>query len=167
MNRILKSLGIALVLLCLGLTLVIGYGALNRMMKQQDTRRSLTDIAAIKLPKSQDFEVSKISSFDFSATESGGSCHYSRDFFAIGTSLPELLALDTYVNYLQLLGWTPRERQYPTSRVMYFEENTLLAATTNEQVAELRDSVEFAQMREDYHTVILRLEFMLPSRDEC
>jgi len=71
-------------------------------------------------------------------------------------------------SYLQLLGWTPRAKQYPTSRVMYLGENTLLAATTNEPEAELRDSVEYAQMREDYQTVILlRLEFMLPSRDEC
>lgn len=163
MKYLLWFLGIV-VLLCL---LVFGVQLTNHYMKQREARIGL-DALVTQLPELRDFEKVKVVYREFSNTEYGVTCYYARAFIITGTRLSESESLDVYTAKLESLGWMPREKQYETSRVLYYEMNDRIVVRSGEPGVDIKDALDYAQLRKDYQSVIfIRIDYMVPNREEC
>lgn len=146
-----------------------GCNVLNERAQQREARAGLEIIVGTMLPESDQFDLVETVSFDDSGSESGMvTCYYAVDYLIIGAPVPETEALNSYAADLHLLGWEPRSRQYPTSRVFRYGDNARAVATIGNPGASIRDAVDYAQVRTLYQSIIfVRLDFILPSREAC
>jgi len=106
--------------------------------------------------------------FHSDENEDGPICYYARAFVIVGTLLPETQALDTYTEKTQSLGWTPEGRQYEISRILIRGVNDRIVIGSGEPGVDIKDALDYDKLRETYRSIIfVRLDYMLPSRDEC
>ena len=135
---------------------------------QRREARAGLDAAVTQLPKPAGFDTIKVVYREFRSTEYERKCFYARAYVIIGSSLPEVEALDVYVEKLEALGWVPREKQYKTTRVLRRGTHERIVIELGQPGVDIKDAVDYAQLRNTYPTIIfVRVDFMLPSRDEC
>jgi hypothetical protein len=142
--------------------------AVSCAQPQRREARAGLDAAVAQLPEPAGFDVIKVVYREFRSTEYERKCFYATAYVIIGSSLPELEALDVYAEDLQPLGWAPRDEQYNTTRVLRRGTYERIVIELGEPGVDIRDAVDYVQLRATSPTVIfVRLDFMLPSRDEC
>lgn len=140
---------------------------LSNTSKQQEARAGLDALVA-QLPELENFNVTENLYFETSFTAYKKTCYYATGYVIIGSSLLEVNALDVYTEKLELLGWTPREKQHEIERVFYAEANGRVVVSSGEPDESIKHAVNYQQLKENYRSVIfVRLVYMLPSRDEC
>lgn len=158
MERLSGLLSIA-VLLCL---------LVSCTAEEQRKARAGLDASVAQLPELGDFDTIEVIYYETSLSGPRTTCYYATAYLIIGTSLPEEKALDVYVEELKSLSWTPREKQYDTTRILMHGTYELVVIRSGEPGVDVKDAVDYAQLRAKYPTIIfVRLDFMLPSRDKC
>jgi hypothetical protein len=65
----------------------------------------LEEIVSTRLPQLPGFEVINVMSEDFESSLDTNSCFYSRNYYSMGSSLPEDIAVATYRQGLEDMGW--------------------------------------------------------------
>jgi hypothetical protein len=151
----------------LGITVVLCLTASCTLGEQRKARAGL-DASVAQLPKLREFDTIKVIYYESSLSGPRTTCYYATAYTIIGTSLPELKALDVYVEELKSLGWRPREKQYDTTRILMRGTYELVVVRSGEPGVDVKDAVDYAQLRAVYPTIIfVRLDFMLPNRDKC
>ncbi|MGB8646732.1 MAG: hypothetical protein WCF84_15940 [Anaerolineae bacterium] len=163
MNRLYSIFSVALCLLLLQSCSWLGPDP----QKQKEARLGL-DQAVAQLPQVKELAIVKVVYYDVfdneHGTNSNDTCYYARAYFVIGTQLSVTEALDTYARQLELLGWVPRNDQYPTSRVLYHGPNELLVIESGAPGAELENAVDYNELRKIYRNIVfLNLTYALQS----
>jgi hypothetical protein len=139
-------------------------------LQQQSAAKAGLDKLIKNLPQFKGFEKVKTVSLEFSNIEhgKGSSCYYARGYIVVGSVLPETEALEAYTQNLRSLGWTPKGTQYKTSSVLVYEKNARVEIYSGEPGVDIQDAVDYTQLRQIYSSLIfIRLDYMLPSADEC
>jgi hypothetical protein len=85
---------------------------------QRREARAGLDAAVTQLSKPAGFDTIKVVYREFRSDEYERKCFYARAYVISGSSLPEVEALDVYVEELEALGWVPREKRYNTTGVL-------------------------------------------------
>jgi hypothetical protein len=126
------------------------------------------DAAVAQLPQLAGFDTIKVVYREFRSTEYERKCFYARAYVIIGSSLPEVEALDVYAEQLQLLGWKLEGRQYNTERGMMRGLHEYIGVRSGEPDVDIKDAADYFQLRATYPSIIfVMLDFILPNRDEC
>jgi hypothetical protein len=135
---------------------------------QRREARAGLDAAVTQLPKPAGFDTIKVVYREFRSTEYERKCFYARAYVIVGSSFSEVEALDVYVKELQSLGWKLEGRQYDIERGMKRGVHERIVVRSGKPGVDIKDAVDYAQLRNTYPTIIfVRVDFMLPSRDEC
>lgn len=168
MKYIFVLLGTLFLLVCLSLFILWGLTARKSKLLQQEARQGLDRVVADELPTLEGFEITKVASFESSNTVYDETCYYASDYLILGGSLTEEDALNRYAAKLESSGWTPRRRQYPTSKVFMYGDYVQLNIRTGDIDPGLDNYVDYEKMREIYPSIIfIRITFMLPKREGC
>lgn len=162
MERSLKVLGL-LMLSCMAISSCV----LLESEEQRQARAGLK-VAVEELPQISGFETVKTINEEFRSEEGEGRCYYARAHIIMGTSLPEIEALDAYVKALQSLGWVPSHKQYERARALKRGVHELIVVYSGEPGIETRDAVDYGHLRSIYRAVVfVTLNFEVPARDGC
>ncbi len=141
----------------LTLTSACGY------VQQREVRRGL-EASMARLPQQSSFEVVGSLYEEFSDRR----CYYAGVYLVIGSPLEERAALDLYVRELQSLGWVLFERQFETEKGLTYDEHSWLTVDTGPPGPLLDSVVDYEQLKQTYRSIlVVRVVFMVPSRDEC
>jgi len=146
----------------LALTSACGY------FQQQEVRRGL-GASMVRLPQQSSFEVVGSLYEEFSY----GRCYYAGVYLVIGSPLEERAALDLYVRELQSLGWVLSERLFeteeePMEEMLIYGEHERVTVDIHPPGPLLDSVVDYEQLKQTYRSIlVVRVVFMVPSRDEC
>jgi hypothetical protein len=165
MNRLLRL--VPMLVLLLLMTSCAQY--VDHLQKQSEAKAGLDNLIK-SLPQFKGLDVVKTVSLEFSNIEHGNGppCYYARGYIIVGSALPGTEALEAYAQSLRLLGWTPKGTLYETSNVLVYEKNARLEIYSGEPGVDIQDAADYARLKQMYTSVIfIRLDYMLPSADEC
>lgn len=169
MRRATKILGFVLLLigiLPLLAIMLIGAIALKPVFIQYQARQGL-DLVLNELPDLEAYKTIKTVSFDSSREGSTTTCYYATDYLIIGTSLPELVARETYIEVLQSMGWEPGWKE-PLPTRLTDKKNTIIQVTAGDPVPLIRHAVNYDEIRKTYQSIIyLRVDYMIPNTGDC
>jgi hypothetical protein len=140
------------------------------------------DKAIAELPQTQSVEliktiesqwVSGYHEFFGWIKEAENPCYYARTYVIFGTQLPIEAVIAMYTEPLQKLGWLvddepPQLLQYKSSRLFTRNEHERLEVTILAEGTDIASSIGYEHLKEQYVTIFnIRIDYMLPSRDQC
>ena len=103
-TSMLKTIWLVAIVFSVCILLVVG-SLLNQYIKRINNRKNLEEIVSTRLPQLPGFEVINVMSEDFESSLDTNSCFYSRNYYSMGSSLPEDIAVATYRQGLEDMGW--------------------------------------------------------------
>lgn len=107
------------------------------------------------------------------AVEGGYACSYTRAYVILGTQRPATEVLDAYSEQLPRLGWVLRTESYhlelmPVLRIFIRGRHERLVIEPLGEGTEVADSVDHEALKRTYATLlVVRIDYMLPQRDNC
>jgi hypothetical protein len=148
--------------------LSVSCGLLSKSYDTLDEAKDGMEQAVEQLPQLDSFETIKINQRVFSHTAYGLTCNYARASIAVGSSLPAPDALDQYVEALQAQGWTLTGTQYQQTKSLVVGSNSLVVIHFGYPAIELKDEIDLDELNQTYQSILyIRVDYMLPTRDEC
>ena len=135
--------------------------------RQQAVRAEAQKVAE-HLPQVEGFDVVTKLDTAFASDETGRSCYVGRAWVVFGTHMPVQQALNRYAGVLQAGGFQLETDQLDLSRGMTRGLHERIVIGAFGPVETFRNNPEYAAAEQKYQTVItVRIDYIVPSRDEC
>jgi hypothetical protein len=104
----------------------------------------------------------------YSQTEYGKTCFYGRAYIVAGSQLTASDALDQYVEALQIQDWRLKEKTYQDSKTLLLGSNSLIVVYYGEPWPVFKKDIDLERLYQIYQSILfIRVDYMLPTRDEC
>lgn len=135
----------------------------------QERARAGLDAALAELPQSSEFQIYRVVYSKVLDIEGRGSeCYYGRGYAVIGSSLLEREAIISYFQMVQSSGWISEGEQYNVSKLLKRGLNERMELYVGDPDVDIKDAVKSVQLRNGHQSLVyVRVDYMLPSRDQC
>ncbi len=163
MKRLILSL-IAISLLSLSL---FGVLQINSQWKKSQVHTGLEKLVN-QLPTLETIDTPEVTYQEFSKSEYGLTCYYGRAYVILGTQQPLSEVLEAYLEELYVQGWHPEGYQYANTKILIRDDNDRLVISLTEPTIAIQDQTNYAKLKRVYKGIIfIRIDYMLPGRQEC
>ena len=151
--------------ICLLVSILIFTACQSDMLSQVGSQAQQVQ-QTLPLPPSFTIIKTKILTFDFTAR--GATCYYGRAYQIMGSELTAAQAIEIYTSFLRKTDWAIEGVQDAASPVLMQGNHTRLNLYSGDPGVDVEDVVNYEQIQATHVTIVtVRIDYMLPQRDEC
>lgn len=162
-----KRLFLSLIAISILSLLLFGIHKINSQWKKSQVYSGVEELVN-QLPTLETIDTLDVTYQEFSQSEYGLTCYYSRAYVTLGTQQPSSEVLEAYLEKLYVQGWHPEGNQYANTKTLIRYDNDRLVISLTKPAIVLQNQTNYAKLKQSYKAIIfIRIDYMVPSRQEC